>query len=184
MVCLKHFQSYWDLIVDLQFLCSDVITHFSFVLTNITSKWTFGYCRHTPNSDTCLAILSDLPWHCTFYRILDHCAELMNRPVWSNAWATKLGSIILNFFLLLVFGVFGQLYASTLSQWCSVAGPRNVGHVYDGRPQIARISSTMSRSSQVAESSRWCKFVDIFAKRIVLQQCLFSYQTAKPFGIL
>ncbi|UXI21706.1 OPA3-like protein [Sarcoptes scabiei] len=57
----------------------DVITHFSFVLTNIKSKWTFGYCRHTPDSDTCLLILSDLPWHSTFFKILDHCAELAAR---------------------------------------------------------------------------------------------------------
>ena len=60
---------------------SDVVTHFSFVLTNINSKWTFGYCRHTPKSDTCLVILSDLPWHSTFYRILDHSAELAGRQV-------------------------------------------------------------------------------------------------------
>ncbi|KAH9511031.1 DENN (AEX-3) domain [Dermatophagoides farinae] len=57
----------------------DVITHFSFVLTNMKSKWTFGYCRHTPDNDTCLVILSDLPWHSTFYKILDHCAELATR---------------------------------------------------------------------------------------------------------
>ena len=60
---------------------SDVVTHFSFVMTNIHSKWTFGYCRHTPKSDTCLVMLSDLPWHSTFYRILDHCAELAARQV-------------------------------------------------------------------------------------------------------
>ncbi|KAI2804074.1 signaling protein domain protein [Blomia tropicalis] len=57
----------------------DVVTHFSFVLTNNSAKWLFGYCRHTPKSDTCLVILSDLPWHSTFYRILDHCAELSTR---------------------------------------------------------------------------------------------------------
>nr|XP_027197410.1 DENN domain-containing protein 1B-like [Dermatophagoides pteronyssinus] len=57
----------------------DVITHFSFVLTNIKSKWTFGYCRYTPDNNTCLVILSDLPWHSTFYKILDHCAELATR---------------------------------------------------------------------------------------------------------
>lgn len=60
---------------------SDVITHFSFVLTNIKSKWTFGYCRHTPDNDTSLVILSDLPWHSTFFKILDHCAELSTRKV-------------------------------------------------------------------------------------------------------
>ena len=58
---------------------SDVVTHFSFVLTNSSSKWTFGFCRHTPNSDHCVVVLSDLPWHSAFYKILDYCVELESK---------------------------------------------------------------------------------------------------------
>lgn len=61
-------------------LTVDTVSHFSFVLTNIDSKWTFGFCRHAPNSQTCIVILSCLPWHSTFFRILNHCAELTNSP--------------------------------------------------------------------------------------------------------
>lgn len=52
------------------------VTHFSFVLTNGDSKWTFGYCRLTPKSDICLVLLSHLPWHDTFYKIINHIAQL------------------------------------------------------------------------------------------------------------
>ncbi|XP_054157247.1 DENN domain-containing protein 1B-like [Oppia nitens] len=56
----------------------ETVTHFSFVLTNIDSKWTFGFCRHAPRGHTCLVMLSYLPWHSTFFRVLNHCAELTN----------------------------------------------------------------------------------------------------------
>ncbi|CAD1473823.1 unnamed protein product, partial [Heterotrigona itama] len=44
-----------------------MVQHFSFVLTSIDSKWTFGFCRHDPKTDTALVILSALPWHEIFY---------------------------------------------------------------------------------------------------------------------
>lgn len=44
--------------------------HFSFVLTSIDSKWTFGFCRHDPKTDTALVVLSALPWHETFYKLV------------------------------------------------------------------------------------------------------------------
>lgn len=55
------------------------VQHFSFVLTDIDSKWTFGFCRHTPNSQTALCILSYLPWHEVFYKILNTIAEITQR---------------------------------------------------------------------------------------------------------
>ncbi|CAN7993162.1 unnamed protein product, partial [Ixodes hexagonus] len=58
---------------------STAVQHFSFVLTSIDSKWTFGYCRHAPNSQTCFVLLSYLPWHETFYKVLNQIAELANK---------------------------------------------------------------------------------------------------------
>lgn len=36
---------------------SHAVQHFSFVLTNIDSQWTFGFCRQASNSSTCYVIL-------------------------------------------------------------------------------------------------------------------------------
>ncbi|XP_067126437.1 DENN domain-containing protein 1B-like isoform X2 [Centruroides vittatus] len=55
---------------------NNAVQHFSFVLTSIDSKWTFGFCRHAANSPTCFVILSYLPWHETFYKLLNHAAEI------------------------------------------------------------------------------------------------------------
>lgn len=54
------------------------VTQFSFVLTNIDSKWTFGYCRQWPNSDTCIVLLSQLPWQETFFKIVAHIGTIYN----------------------------------------------------------------------------------------------------------
>ncbi|XP_035224223.1 DENN domain-containing protein 1A-like isoform X2 [Stegodyphus dumicola] len=54
------------------------IQHFSFVLTSLDSKWTFGYCRHAPNAPTLLVLISYLPWHETFYKILNQISDLAN----------------------------------------------------------------------------------------------------------
>ncbi|XP_071054303.1 DENN domain-containing protein 1A isoform X2 [Onthophagus taurus] len=55
-----------------------VIQHYSFVLTDIESKWTFGFCRHDPRSETAIVVLSYLPWHQAFYKFLDNIAVLMH----------------------------------------------------------------------------------------------------------
>ncbi|KAK9877894.1 hypothetical protein WA026_020120 [Henosepilachna vigintioctopunctata] len=55
-----------------------VIQHYSFVLTNNESKWTFGFCRHDPNSQTAIVVLSYLPWHHAFFKFLDTIAALMH----------------------------------------------------------------------------------------------------------
>ncbi|CAG0918019.1 unnamed protein product [Notodromas monacha] len=57
-----------------------VVQHWSFVLTNVDSKWTFGFCRHSGGnaaSDTALVILSCLPWHEPFFKILNEIASLL-----------------------------------------------------------------------------------------------------------
>lgn len=51
-------------------LVIETTTQFSFVLTNIESKWTFGYCRLSPSTDVCVVLLSQLPWHETFLKII------------------------------------------------------------------------------------------------------------------
>ncbi|XP_022691130.1 DENN domain-containing protein 1B-like isoform X3 [Varroa jacobsoni] len=57
-------------------ICQGMVTHFSFVLTALDSRWSFGFVRHTPNLPTCLVLVSDLPWHETFYRLLNHISDL------------------------------------------------------------------------------------------------------------
>ena len=55
---------------------SSAVQNFSFVLTNLEGKFTYGFCRQAPHSETALVLLSSLPWHETFYRLLNHAAEL------------------------------------------------------------------------------------------------------------
>ncbi|CAG9864679.1 unnamed protein product [Phyllotreta striolata] len=57
---------------------NDVIQHYSFVLTDVEGKWTFGFCRHDPKSETAIVVLSYLPWHQGFYKFLDTTAVLMH----------------------------------------------------------------------------------------------------------
>lgn len=51
-------------------LVIETTTLFSFVLTNIESKWTFGYCKLSPSTDLCIVLLTQLPWHETFFKII------------------------------------------------------------------------------------------------------------------
>ena len=54
------------------------VQNFSFVMTDAEAKWTYGFCRIAPSTETALVILSGLPWHETFYKILNFVAELLN----------------------------------------------------------------------------------------------------------
>ncbi|KAL0102788.1 hypothetical protein PUN28_018228 [Cardiocondyla obscurior] len=63
-----------------------LVQHFSFVLTSIDSKWTFGFCRHDPKTETALVILSALPWHETFYKLLNHIASLTSNANGDDLW--------------------------------------------------------------------------------------------------
>ena len=49
---------------------------FSFVLTSDDSKWRFGFCRHDPKTQTATVIVSYLPWHDTFLKLLSVLGEL------------------------------------------------------------------------------------------------------------
>ncbi|XP_062548079.1 uncharacterized protein LOC134213255 isoform X2 [Armigeres subalbatus] len=55
--------------------CRTIQVH-SFVLTNIDSKWRFGFCRHDPKSPTAMVIVTYLPWHDTFIRFLNVLADV------------------------------------------------------------------------------------------------------------
>ncbi|KAK6627238.1 hypothetical protein RUM44_009715 [Polyplax serrata] len=57
------------------------VQHFSFVLTDLDSKWTFGFCRHDPKTETALVFLSHLPWHEVFVKVLNSVAELIRSSV-------------------------------------------------------------------------------------------------------
>ncbi|XP_014366304.2 DENN domain-containing protein 1A isoform X1 [Papilio machaon] len=56
------------------------IQHYSFVLTSVDSKYTFCFCRYDPKVNTALVLLSYLPWHDIFYKLLDSIAQLLNGP--------------------------------------------------------------------------------------------------------
>ncbi|XP_067661906.1 DENN domain-containing protein 1B-like isoform X2 [Haliotis asinina] len=58
--------------------CSNV-DHFTFVLTDQDSQYRFGFCRHATGAQTCLCIISFLPWFEVFYKLLNMIAELLNR---------------------------------------------------------------------------------------------------------
>ncbi|XP_014291494.1 DENN domain-containing protein 1B isoform X1 [Halyomorpha halys] len=65
---------------------NSVIQHFSFVLTNVDSKWTFGFCRHDPDSSTALVLLSFLPWHESFYKLLNCISDLIHNSESDLLW--------------------------------------------------------------------------------------------------
>ncbi|XP_050956471.1 DENN domain-containing protein 1B isoform X2 [Labeo rohita] len=51
------------------------IQHFTFVLTDLEGCQRFGFCRLTSSSQTCLCILSYLPWFEVFYKLLNNLAD-------------------------------------------------------------------------------------------------------------
>ncbi|GAB0086854.1 uncharacterized protein DMENIID0001_010510 [Sergentomyia squamirostris] len=55
---------------------SNHVQIYSFVLTNSDSKWSFGFCRHEPDTEVATVIYSFLPWHDVFLRLINVCAEL------------------------------------------------------------------------------------------------------------
>jgi len=54
---------------------NDGVQYSTFVLTDIDSKFRYGFCRYTPHLSHCLCIISYLPWFETFYSILDKITE-------------------------------------------------------------------------------------------------------------
>ncbi|XP_037977920.1 DENN domain-containing protein 1A isoform X2 [Plutella xylostella] len=56
------------------------VQHYSFVLTSVDSKYTFCFCRYDNKSNTSLVLLSHLPWHDIFYKLLNCIASLLAGP--------------------------------------------------------------------------------------------------------
>ncbi|RUS85347.1 hypothetical protein EGW08_006890 [Elysia chlorotica] len=50
--------------------------HFSFVIPDMLGMFRFGFCRLATGHETCLCLVSWLPWFETFYKVLDHASEL------------------------------------------------------------------------------------------------------------
>ncbi|XP_025111855.1 DENN domain-containing protein 1B-like isoform X1 [Pomacea canaliculata] len=55
------------------------VDQFTFVFTDMESLYRFGYCRHGTGAQTCLCIISCLPWFEVFYKMMNFLAELINR---------------------------------------------------------------------------------------------------------
>lgn len=58
---------------------SDNITSYSFVLTNIDSKWRFGFCRHDPKLSKAMILITYLPWHDLFLKFLNVLAIIKKK---------------------------------------------------------------------------------------------------------
>ncbi|XP_013420108.1 DENN domain-containing protein 1A isoform X2 [Lingula anatina] len=63
---------------------SHAVDHFTFVFTDIESKYRFGFCRHAAGSQTCLCIISFLPWYEIFYKLLNLLADILNKDQDNN----------------------------------------------------------------------------------------------------
>ncbi|XP_033252935.1 DENN domain-containing protein 1A-like isoform X3 [Drosophila miranda] len=55
---------------------SDSVQSYSFVHTTGDSKWRFGFCRHDPKAKTAMVLITYLPWHDIFLKLLPVLAEL------------------------------------------------------------------------------------------------------------
>uniref|UniRef100_A0A5S6QN44 UDENN domain-containing protein n=1 Tax=Trichuris muris TaxID=70415 RepID=A0A5S6QN44_TRIMR len=60
-------------------MTSDAVQLFSFVLTDLSGAYTFGFCRHTPRSSTCFCFLSAFPWPELFFKLLNHVATVADQ---------------------------------------------------------------------------------------------------------
>ncbi|XP_055374160.1 DENN domain-containing protein 1B isoform X4 [Condylostylus longicornis] len=58
---------------------NESVQTYSFVLTSDDSKWRFGFCRHDPKTQTAMVIITYLPWHDTFLRLLGVLGELRRK---------------------------------------------------------------------------------------------------------
>ncbi|GAA6087281.1 DENN domain-containing protein 1B [Tachysurus ichikawai] len=55
------------------------VQHFTFALTDLEGCQRFGFCRLTSSSQTCLCILSYLPWFEAFYKLLNNLADYVTK---------------------------------------------------------------------------------------------------------
>ncbi|XP_020814557.1 uncharacterized protein LOC110188959 isoform X1 [Drosophila serrata] len=57
-------------------LASTSVQTYSFVHTTGDSKWRFGFCRQDPKAKTAMVLITYLPWHDTFLKLMPILAEL------------------------------------------------------------------------------------------------------------
>ncbi|XP_054635005.1 DENN domain-containing protein 1B isoform X2 [Dunckerocampus dactyliophorus] len=55
------------------------VQHFTFVLTDLDGCQRFGFCRLTNRAQTCLCMLSYLPWFEVFYKLLNSLADYITK---------------------------------------------------------------------------------------------------------
>ncbi|XP_051992836.1 DENN domain-containing protein 1B-like [Xyrauchen texanus] len=58
---------------------TSAVQHFTFVLTDLEGCQRFGFCRLTSSSQTCMCILSYLPWFEVFYKLLNNLADYLTK---------------------------------------------------------------------------------------------------------
>lgn len=51
---------------------------YSFVITDISAQWKFGFCRHDMKSSKATVIVTHLPWHDQFIKYINRLAEVRN----------------------------------------------------------------------------------------------------------
>ncbi|XP_039502269.1 DENN domain-containing protein 1A isoform X5 [Drosophila santomea] len=57
-------------------ITSTSVQTYSFVHTTGDSKWRFGFCRQDPRTNTAMVLITYLPWHDTFLKLLPVLGEL------------------------------------------------------------------------------------------------------------
>ncbi|XP_043643695.1 DENN domain-containing protein 1A isoform X7 [Drosophila teissieri] len=58
------------------YIHSTSVQTYSFVHTTGDSKWRFGFCRQDPRTNTAMVLITYLPWHDTFLKLLPVLGEL------------------------------------------------------------------------------------------------------------
>ncbi|XP_037361106.1 DENN domain-containing protein 1C [Talpa occidentalis] len=61
------------------------VQHFTFTLTDLTGTRRFGFCRLRAGAQSCLCILSHLPWFEVFYKVLNTVGDLLAQDQVSEA---------------------------------------------------------------------------------------------------
>ncbi|XP_037679846.1 DENN domain-containing protein 1C isoform X4 [Choloepus didactylus] len=64
---------------------SPAVQHFTFALTDLAGNRRFGFCRLGAGAQSCLCILSRLPWFEVFYKLLNNVGDLLAQNQVSEA---------------------------------------------------------------------------------------------------
>ncbi|XP_049732514.1 DENN domain-containing protein 1C isoform X2 [Elephas maximus indicus] len=64
---------------------SPAVQHFTFTLTDLAGNRRFGFCRLRAGAQSCLCILSHLPWFEVFYKLLNNMGDLLAQGQVSEA---------------------------------------------------------------------------------------------------